>query len=169
MRATFWRYIFPTLISFMSSAINGVIDAAIVGHLVGPSGLSVINMCMPINYVMILLLSVTFVGASMVISRDIAKGDYESVHRTFTTAIVTSLTLTAIVGADAICQHRRSGVATVSRCGIAAFGRGLYLRAAERICRHQLVWLPVPRREGRQFASTGVVCRDVLLSAQSYA
>ena len=98
MRATFWRYIFPTLISFMSSAINGVIDAAIVGHLVGPSGLSVINMCMPINYVMILLLSVTFVGASMVISRDIAKGDYESVHRTFTTAIVTSLTLTAIVG-----------------------------------------------------------------------
>ena len=56
MRATFWRYIFPTLISFMSSAINGVIDAAIVGHLVGPSGLSVINMCMPINYVMILLL-----------------------------------------------------------------------------------------------------------------
>ena len=98
MRATFWRYIFPTLISFMSSAINGVIDAAIVGHLVGPSGLSVINMCMPINYVMILLLSVTFVGASMVISRDIAKGDYESVHRTFTTAIVTSLILTAIVG-----------------------------------------------------------------------
>ena len=51
MRATFWRYIFPTLISFMSSAINGVIDAAIVGHLVGPSGLSVINMCMPINYI----------------------------------------------------------------------------------------------------------------------
>ena len=39
MRATFWRYIFPTLISFMSSAINGVIDAAIVGHLVGPSGI----------------------------------------------------------------------------------------------------------------------------------
>ena len=49
MRATVWRYIFPTLISFMSSAINGVIDAAIVGHLVGPSGLSVINMCMPIK------------------------------------------------------------------------------------------------------------------------
>ena len=98
MRATFWRYIFPTLISFMSSAINGVIDAAIVGHLVGPSGLSVINMCMPINHVMILLLSVTFLGASLVISRDIAKGDYESVHRTFTTALVTSLTLTAIVG-----------------------------------------------------------------------
>ena len=167
MRATFWRYIFPTLISFMSSAINGVIDAAIVGHLVGPSGLSVINMCMPINYVMILLLSVTFVGASMVISRDIAKGDYESVPIHNCDCHIANTHCHS--GADAICQHRRSGVATVSRCGIAAFGRGLYLRAAERICRHQLVWLPVPRREGRQFASTGVVCRDVLLSAQSYA
>lgn len=97
MRATFWRYLFPTLISFMSSAINGVIDAAIVGHLVGPSGLSVINMCMPINHVIILLLSVTFLGASLMISREIAKEDFEAVHRTFTTALVTSLSLTALV------------------------------------------------------------------------
>ncbi len=94
---SFHRYLIPTLISYMVGSINGVVDAAIVGNIIGEQGLSVVNMCMPLNVLIITLMTVCFVGASIITSRSIAADERETTTGVFTTATVLTLALSLVV------------------------------------------------------------------------
>lgn len=93
----FRSFLIPTVISYMTGAINGVVDAAIVGNCIGEHGLSVVNMCIPINVLIITLMTVCFVGASIIASRSIAAGEHTVTTRVFTTAVILTLSLSIVV------------------------------------------------------------------------
>lgn len=101
---SFHLFLFPTIISYAMGSINGVVDAIIVGNIVGEGGLSVVNMCLPINVLIITVMTVCFVGASIIASRSIASGNHTTTASVFTTATIATLGLSIMVSALGVCN-----------------------------------------------------------------
>ena len=97
-----WRIAWPTVLTNMIGGVQGIIDHALVGNLVGFTGNAAIGVSIQLWIVVIVFISSIFIGMSVLVARFAGAGDEAKVNRTvyqaFLTAIFMSFGILAPVG-----------------------------------------------------------------------
>ena len=97
-----WKIAWPTVLTNMIGGVQGIIDHALVGNLVGFTGNAAIGVSVQLWIVVIVFISSIFIGMSVLVARFAGAGDEEKVNRTvyqaFLTAIFMSFGILAPVG-----------------------------------------------------------------------
>src|SRR5438445_1349535 len=97
-----WNIAWPTMLTNIVGGLQGIIDHAMVGNLVGFTGNAAIGVSWQIFIIVIVFISSLFTGMSVLVSRFVGAGNAESADRTvyqaFLTAIFLSLGIIAPVG-----------------------------------------------------------------------
>lgn len=97
-----WKIAWPTVLTNIIGGLQGVIDHALVGNLVGFRGNAAIGVSVQLWIVVIVFISSIFIGMSVLVSRFAGAGDEEKVNRTvyqaFLTAIFMSVGVLAPIG-----------------------------------------------------------------------
>lgn len=97
-----WKVAWPTMLTNVIGGIQGVIDHALVGNLIGFTANAAIGVSTQLWIVVIVFISSIFIGMSVMVARFAGAGEEEKVNRTvyqaFLTAIFLSLGILAPVG-----------------------------------------------------------------------
>src|SRR5437763_9616197 len=97
-----WKIAWPTMLTNIVGGLQGIIDHAMVGNLVGFTGNAAIGVSWQIFIIVIVFISSLFTGMSVLVSRFVGAGNAEMADRTvyqaFLTAIFLSLGVIAPVG-----------------------------------------------------------------------
>src|SRR5918911_2460213 len=97
-----WKIAWPTMLTSIVGGLQGIIDHAMVGNLVGFTGNAAIGVSWQIFIVVIVFISSLFTGMSVLVSRFVGAGEGEKADRTvyqaFLTAIFLSLGVMAPLG-----------------------------------------------------------------------
>jgi putative MATE family efflux protein len=97
-----WRIAWPTMLTNIVGGLQGIVDHALVGHLVGFTGNAAIGVSWQIILVVIVFISSLFTGMSVLVARFAGAGEADKVDRTvyqaFLTAIFMSLGIMAPIG-----------------------------------------------------------------------
>lgn len=97
-----WKIAWPTMLTNVIGGLQGIIDHALVGNLVGFKANAAIGVSWQIFLVVIVFISSLFTGMSVLVARFAGAGDEEKVNRTvyqaFLTAIFMSLGILAPIG-----------------------------------------------------------------------
>jgi len=102
LRPAIWKIAWPTMLTNVIGGLQGMVDHALVGRLVGFQGNAAIGVSWQIFLVVIVFISSLFTGMSVLVARFAGAGDEEKVNRTvyqaFLTAIFISLGVMAPIG-----------------------------------------------------------------------
>src|SRR5829696_6867718 len=102
LRPAVWKIAWPTMLTNIIGGIQGIIDHALVGHLVGFKGNAAIGVAWQIFIIVIVFITSLFTGMSVLVARFAGAGEEDKVDRTvyqaFLTAIGISLFIMAPVG-----------------------------------------------------------------------
>ena len=102
LRPAVWKIAWPTMLTNVIGGLQGMIDHALVGHLVGFKANAAIGVSWQIFLVVIVFISSLFTGMSVLVARFAGAGDEEKVNRTvyqaFLTAIFIALGVLAPIG-----------------------------------------------------------------------
>lgn len=97
-----WKIAWPTMLTNAIGGLQGMVDHALVGHLVGYKANAAIGVSWQIFLVVIVFISSLFTGMSVLVARFAGAGDEEKVNRTvyqaFLTALFLSLGILAPIG-----------------------------------------------------------------------
>src|SRR5436190_453014 len=97
-----WKIAWPTMLTNVIGGLQGMIDHALVGNLVGYKANAAIGVSWQIVLVVIVFISSVFTGMSVLVSRFVGAGDEEMADRTvyqaFLTAVFLSFGVLAPVG-----------------------------------------------------------------------
>jgi MATE family, multidrug efflux pump len=88
-----WKIAWPTMLTNAIGGLQGMVDHALVGHLVGYKANAAIGVSWQIFLVVIVFISSLFTGMSVLVARFAGAGDEEKVNRTVYQALLTSLFL----------------------------------------------------------------------------
>ena len=92
-----WRIAWPTMLTNIVGGLQGIVDHALVGHLVGFQGNAAIGVAWQIFIVMIIFVSSLFTGMSVLVARFAGAGESDKVDRTVYQAFLTSVGLSLLV------------------------------------------------------------------------
>jgi putative MATE family efflux protein len=99
---TVWKIAWPTMLTNAIGGLQGMVDHALVGNLVGYQANAAIGVAWQIFLVVIIFITSLFTGMSVLVARFAGAGDEEKVDRTvyqaFLTAIFISLCIMAPIG-----------------------------------------------------------------------
>ncbi|HZN08970.1 MAG TPA: MATE family efflux transporter [Pyrinomonadaceae bacterium] len=102
MRPAVWKIAWPSMLTNVIGGLQGMVDHALVGNLVGFKANAAIGVSWQIFIVVIVFISSLFTGMSVLVARFAGAGDEEKVNRTvyqaFLTAIFISLGIMAPIG-----------------------------------------------------------------------
>ncbi|HVI71186.1 MAG TPA: MATE family efflux transporter, partial [Pyrinomonadaceae bacterium] len=102
LRPAVWKIAWPGMLTNVIGGLQGMVDHALVGHLVGFKANAAIGVSWQIFIVVIVFISSLFTGMSVLVSRFAGADDEEKVNRTvcqaFLTAIFISLGVLAPIG-----------------------------------------------------------------------
>src|SRR5262247_2640644 len=102
LRPAVWKIAWPTMLTNIIGGFQGIVDHAMVGHLVGFKANAAIGVAWQIFIVVIIFITSLFTGMSALVARFVGAGDEEKVDRTvyqaFLTAVFLSLGIMAPVG-----------------------------------------------------------------------
>lgn len=102
LNAAVWKIAWPSMLTNVVGGLQGMVDHALVGHLVGFKANAAIGVSWQIFIVVIVFISSLFTGMSVLVARFAGAGDEEKVNRTvyqaFLTAIFISLGIMAPIG-----------------------------------------------------------------------
>jgi len=102
LRPAVWKIAWPTMLTNAIGGLQGMVDHALVGNLVGYTGNAAIGVSWQIFIVVIVFISSLFTGMSVLVARFAGAGDEEKVNRTvyqaFLTAIFIGLGIMAPIG-----------------------------------------------------------------------
>ena len=102
LRPAVWKIAWPTMLTNAIGGLQGMVDHALVGNLVGFQGNAAIGVSWQIFIVVIVFISSLFTGMSVLVARFAGAGDEDKVNRTvyqaFLTAIFISLGVMAPIG-----------------------------------------------------------------------
>lgn len=102
LRPAVWKIAWPTMLTNAIGGLQGMVDHALVGNLVGHVGNAAIGVSWQIFIVVIVFISSLFTGMSVLVARFAGASDEEKVNRTvyqaFLTAIFISLGIMAPIG-----------------------------------------------------------------------
>jgi putative MATE family efflux protein len=97
-----WKIAWPTMLTNIIGGLQGMVDHALVGHLVGFKANAAIGVSWQIILVVIIFISSLFTGMSVLVARFAGAGDEDKVNRTvyqaFLTAIIMSVGIMAPIG-----------------------------------------------------------------------
>src|ERR671921_35381 len=97
-----WKIAWPTMLTNAVGGLQGIVDHALVGHLVGFTANAAIGVSWQIMLVVIIFISSLFTGMSVLVARFAGAGESDKVDRTvyqaFLTAVVISLGIMAPIG-----------------------------------------------------------------------
>ncbi|NOT07993.1 MAG: MATE family efflux transporter [Gemmatimonadales bacterium] len=102
LRQAVWKIAWPTMLMNIIGGLQGIVDHALVGHLVGFTGNAAIGVAWQIVIIVIVFINSLFTGMSVLVSRFAGAGDEAKVNRVvyqaFLTAIGISIGVMAPVG-----------------------------------------------------------------------
>jgi putative MATE family efflux protein len=102
LRPAVWKIAWPTMLTNAIGGLQGMVDHALVGNLVGHVGNAAVGVSWQIFIVVIVFISSLFTGMSVLVARFAGAGDEEKVNRTvyqaFLTAIFIALGVMAPIG-----------------------------------------------------------------------
>ena len=102
LRPAVWKIAWPTMLTNVIGGLQGMVDHALVGHLVGFKANAAIGVSWQIFIVVIVFISSLFTGMSVLVARFAGANDEEKVNRTvyqaFLTAIFLALGILAPIG-----------------------------------------------------------------------
>lgn len=102
LRPAVWKIAWPTMLTNVIGGLQGMVDHALVGNLVGFKANAAIGVSWQIFLVVIVFISSLFTGMSVLVARFAGAGDEEKVNRTvyqaFLTAIFLALGILAPIG-----------------------------------------------------------------------
>jgi MATE family, multidrug efflux pump len=102
LRPAVWKIAWPTMLTNAIGGLQGMVDHALVGNLVGYTGNAAIGVSWQIFIVVIVFISSLFTGMSVLVARFAGAGEEEKVNRTvyqaFLTAIFIALGVMAPIG-----------------------------------------------------------------------
>ena len=102
LRPAVWKIAWPTMLTNVFGGLQGMVDHALVGNLVGFKANAAIGVSWQIFLVVIVFISSLFTGMSVLVARFAGAGDEEKVNRTvyqaFLTAIFLALGILAPIG-----------------------------------------------------------------------
>jgi putative MATE family efflux protein len=85
-----WKIAWPSMLTNVVGGLQGIVDHALVGHLIGFTGNAAIGVSWQIILVVIVFISSLFSGMSVLVSRFAGAGDSEKVDRTVYQAFLTA-------------------------------------------------------------------------------
>src|ERR1044072_1627469 len=91
LQTAVWKIAWPTMLTNVIGGLQGMVDHALVGHIVGFKGKAAIGVSWQIFLVVIVFISSLFTGMSVLVARFAGAGDEEKVNRTVYQAVLTFL------------------------------------------------------------------------------
>ena len=102
LQSAVWKIAWPTMLTNMIGGFQGIVDHALVGHLVGYTGNAAIGVAWQIFIVVIVFITSLFTGMSVLVARFAGAGQEDKVNHTvyqaFLTAVGISLLIMAPLG-----------------------------------------------------------------------
>ncbi|CAN5754420.1 MATE family efflux transporter [soil metagenome] len=102
LQSAVWKIAWPTMLTNMIGGLQGIVDHALVGHLVGYTGNAAIGVAWQIFIVVIVFITSLFTGMSVLVARFAGAGEEDKVNHTvyqaFLTAVGISLLIMAPLG-----------------------------------------------------------------------
>lgn len=101
LRPAVWKLAWPALLTNIIGGVQGMIDHAMVGHLVGYAANAAIGVAWQIYIVVIVFTTSLFTGMGVLVARFAGAGDEEKVDRTVYQAFLTTAGLSLLILAPA--------------------------------------------------------------------
>ena len=93
-----WKLAWPTMLQNLVAGLQGVIDHALVGHLIGSDANAAIGVSWQIFLVVIVFMASLFSGQAVLVARFAGAGDSDRVNRVVQQAFLTSIGMYLIMG-----------------------------------------------------------------------
>jgi putative MATE family efflux protein len=92
-----WKIAWPTMLTNMIGGLQGIVDHALVGHLVGFKANAAIGVAWQIVVIVIVFITSLFTGMSVLVARFAGAGDSDKVDRTVYQAFLTAIGISVFV------------------------------------------------------------------------
>jgi putative MATE family efflux protein len=92
-----WKLAWPTMLTNIIGGLQGMVDQAMVGHLIGYKANAAIGVSSQIFIIVIIFISSLFTGMSVLVSRFTGAGDHDKVDRTVYQAFIAAIGLSLFV------------------------------------------------------------------------
>ena len=96
LRREYRKVLFPIMLSVLGGTINALIDSVFVSRKLGTSGLSAVNLSMPVYLVLCTLGSLVAFGASVLSARAEGRDDLKEAEQLYHTALTAALSVGAL-------------------------------------------------------------------------
>ena len=97
LRRAVWKIAWPTMLTNIIGGLQGIVDHALVGHLVGFRANAAIGVAWQIFIVVIIFITSLFTGMSVLVARFAGAGDEEKVDRVVYQAFLTAVGLSLFI------------------------------------------------------------------------
>ena len=97
LRSAVWKIAWPTMLTNIIGGFQGIIDHALVGHLVGFTANAAIGVAWQIFIVVIVFISSLFTGMSVLVARFAGAGEEDKVNRTVYQAFLTVVGISLLI------------------------------------------------------------------------
>jgi putative MATE family efflux protein len=94
-----WKLAWPTMLQNIVAGLQGIIDHALVGHLIGPAANAAIGVSWQIFLVVIVFMASLFTGQAVLVARFAGAGDSDKVNRVVQQAFLTSVVMFVVMAA----------------------------------------------------------------------
>lgn len=95
--AAVWKIAWPTMLTNVVGGLQGIVDHAMVGHIVGYRANAAIGVALQIFIAVIVFINSLFIGMSVLVARFAGAGDHDKVDRTVYQAFLTAVALALLV------------------------------------------------------------------------
>jgi len=92
-----WKLAWPAMLTNIIGGLQGIVDHALVGHLVGFTGNAAIGVAWQIFIVVIVFINSLFMGMSVLVARFAGAGEEDKVDRTVYQAFLTAVAISLLV------------------------------------------------------------------------
>src|SRR5215216_3184190 len=97
LRPAVWKIAWPTVLTNVIGGLQGMIDHALVGNLVGFKGNAAIGVSWQMFLVVIVFIASLFSGMSVLVARFVGAGDEDKVNRTVYQAFLTAVGMAVFI------------------------------------------------------------------------
>ncbi len=92
-----WKLAWPTMLTNIVGGLQGMVDQALVGNLIGYKANAAIGVASQIWLIVIIFISSLFTGMSVLVARFAGAGDHDKVDRTVYQAFVTAIAIAVLI------------------------------------------------------------------------
>src|ERR1700674_2271 len=92
-----WKLAWPTMLTNIIGGLQGMVDQAMVGNLIGYKANAAIGVSSQIWIIVIIFISSVFIGMSVLVARCTGAGDHDKVDRTVYQAFIVAIGLSVLV------------------------------------------------------------------------